>query len=585
MRKVKFTQQSFHDRLSLIISEFPKIEEIHPFFADLLNVLYDKDHYKLALGQINTARHLIDNVARDYTKLIKFGDSLYRCKQLKIAALGRMAKIMKRQSDSLSYLEQVRQHLSRLPSIDPTAKTILLCGFPNVGKSSFLNKITRADVDVQPYPFTTKSLYVGHTEYKYQNWQVIDTPGILDRPLEERNTIEMQSITALAHLRSVVIYMIDLSEQCGYTIEKQLELYSSIKPLFSKKPVFIVNNKIDVICLDKLAEDRKEFVTQFLSHEAQSNVQFHQMSTITTENVVQIRNEVCEVMLSRLGTTSSKGTVKAYDELHVSKPDHVDQHRQPYIPPKIIERRAKGLKAIGEGEKTERDIEIELGDDYILDLKKKYDIPDEEKYDKPAELWQGHNIADFVDPGITKLLHQLEEEEKDRERSGYYDISSDESEGISDVRVLASEIREKKALLKAQRRLDHTTKPRLSRPQKRGRENTVDGLKSNMSDLGVDLSDDVEYHFDTAAERSATREAKRQKLTSVARDRSCSEISRSESCMRDPKMIQKARRLKQKSQATRRTLARKGEADRSIPNLRAKHLLSGKRKLGKTSRR
>lgn len=60
MRKVKYTQQNFHDRLSMIISEFPKIEEIHPFFADLLNVLYDKDHYKLALGQINTARHLID---------------------------------------------------------------------------------------------------------------------------------------------------------------------------------------------------------------------------------------------------------------------------------------------------------------------------------------------------------------------------------------------------------------------------------------------------------------------------------------------------------------------------------------------
>lgn len=60
MRKVKFTQQNFHDRLSLIVSEFPKIEEIHPFFSDLLNVLYDKDHYKLALGQINTAKHLID---------------------------------------------------------------------------------------------------------------------------------------------------------------------------------------------------------------------------------------------------------------------------------------------------------------------------------------------------------------------------------------------------------------------------------------------------------------------------------------------------------------------------------------------
>ena len=47
-----------------------------------------------------------------------------------------------------------------------------LAGFPNVGKSSFINKITRADVEVQPYAFTTKSLYVGHTDYKYLRWQV-----------------------------------------------------------------------------------------------------------------------------------------------------------------------------------------------------------------------------------------------------------------------------------------------------------------------------------------------------------------------------------------------------------------------------
>ena len=53
-------------------------------------------------------------------------------------------------------------------------------------------EITRADVDVQPYAFTTKSLFIGHMDYKYLRWQVIDTPGILDRPLEERNTIEMQ---------------------------------------------------------------------------------------------------------------------------------------------------------------------------------------------------------------------------------------------------------------------------------------------------------------------------------------------------------------------------------------------------------
>ncbi len=107
MRKIKFTQQTYHDKLTTILTEFPQLDDVHPFYADLMNILYDRDHYKLALGQINTAKHLIDNVAKDYVRLLKFGDSLYRCKQLKRAALGRMCTIMKRQNQSLQYLEQV----------------------------------------------------------------------------------------------------------------------------------------------------------------------------------------------------------------------------------------------------------------------------------------------------------------------------------------------------------------------------------------------------------------------------------------------------------------------------------------------
>ena len=52
-----------------------------------------------------------------------------------------MVKILKRQGQNLTYLEEVRQHVSRLPSIDPNMRTLLICGFPNVGKSSFVNKV------------------------------------------------------------------------------------------------------------------------------------------------------------------------------------------------------------------------------------------------------------------------------------------------------------------------------------------------------------------------------------------------------------------------------------------------------------
>lgn len=52
--------------------------------------------------------------AADYIRLLKYGDSLYRCKELKKAALGRMCTLMKRQGPSLAYLEQVRLAAGRL---------------------------------------------------------------------------------------------------------------------------------------------------------------------------------------------------------------------------------------------------------------------------------------------------------------------------------------------------------------------------------------------------------------------------------------------------------------------------------------
>jgi nucleolar GTP-binding protein len=132
--------------------------------------------------------------------------------------------------------------MARLPSIDPNTRTILICGYPNVGKSSFMNKVTRADVDVQPYAFTAKSLFVGHADYNYLQYQVIDTPGILDRPFEDR---EMCSVNALAHLRSVVLFFLDIFGSCGYTIAQQAALFHSIKFLFMNKPLVVVCSKTD----------------------------------------------------------------------------------------------------------------------------------------------------------------------------------------------------------------------------------------------------------------------------------------------------------------------------------------------------
>lgn len=148
-----------------------------------------------------------------------------------------------------------------------------------------MNKITRANVDVQPYAFTTKSLFVGHCDYRYLRWQVIDTPGILDHPLEERNTIEMQAITALAHLTCSVLYFVDISEHCGYTIEQQCSLFRSIKPLFANKELIIVVNKIDVQPWDSLEPEKKKMIEDLT--EGSANCSLMTMSNMTEKGVVK----------------------------------------------------------------------------------------------------------------------------------------------------------------------------------------------------------------------------------------------------------------------------------------------------------
>ncbi|XP_051556262.1 GTP-binding protein 4-like [Myxocyprinus asiaticus] len=589
MLKVEFTQQNYHDRLSQILTDFPKLDDIHPFYADLMNVLYDKDHYKLALGQINIAKNLTDNVAKNDVRLMKYGDSLYRCKQLKRAALGRMCTILKKQKQSIEYLEQVRQHLSRLPTIDPNTRT-LLCGYSNVGKSSFINKVTRADVEVQPYAFNTKSLFVGHMDYKYLRWQVVDTPGILDHPLEERNTIEMQAITALAHLRAAVLYVMDLSEQCGHTLSQELELFSNIRPLFANKPLMVMANKCDVRKMSELSEENQKI--------SADGITVIETSSLTEQGVMQVKMEACDWLLAHRVDTKMKGKKvhEVLNRLHLAVPTKRDQKvqtRTPYFAiPSMTEMCSvlacliiKALVIFCE-ERLEKDLEMELGDYYTLDLRKYWDLvnPDE-KQEKIPEVWEGHNIADYIDPEIMKRLVDLEHEEELREQAGEYDSEEEsEDEEMKEIQQLASQIREKRKLKIFESKEKDTQGPRMPRTAKKMERAT---LEKELGDLSLDMTDKDDIHYAWRS-RSLVRKRKRELSappTSRTRSQSASKPPRHQSGVRDAKMLKKVKTMMKSSQKDMNKQGRKGESDRHVFDLKPKHLLSGKRKSGTNSRR
>lgn len=286
MRKVKHTAAEFDMRLQMILTQFPQLEDIHPFYADLINVLYDRDHYKMALGHVNVINKVIQNTSKEFLKLLKYGESAYRCKQLKKSALGRMASAAKKLKGSLEYLEEVRQHMSRLPYINLSTPTLLIFGYPNVGKSSLINKMSRAKVEVQPYAFTTKNLYVGHFELDGVEYQVIDTPGLLDHKLEDRNTIEMQSIVALAHVKALALFLIDVSESCGFSVTDQIALFNSLESLIGKH--LIVLSKTDVSKVSDLSSESRQSMENFLS-----NRPYVEISTKCDYNIEVLKTAAC----------------------------------------------------------------------------------------------------------------------------------------------------------------------------------------------------------------------------------------------------------------------------------------------------
>lgn len=616
MRKVKFSQQMFHDKLTQILSDFPKFDDLHPFYADLLNVLYDRDHYKLALGQLATARSLIDGIAKDYVRLLKYADSLYRCKCLKRAALGRMCTLISRHKKNLAYLEQVRQHLARLPSIDPATRTLLIAGYPNVGKSSFINKITRADVDVQPYAFTTKSLFVGHCDFNYLRWQVIDTPGILDHELEARNTIEMQSITALAHLRACVLFFVDPSEQCGYSLEKQHSLYKSIMPLFANKPVVVVATKTDLCWEDQLDDSGRALLDSFVS-ESDGKTQLMKMSTHEEDGVTEVKNTACQKLLEARVESKVRGkkVQNVLNRLHLATPKTTTANRKPHIPESVLAKRAAEAAANasqgadgdvamdGEGASADghRVLEKNLQEDnggagvYSMDWRKLYQLRKEEwAYDVIPEIVDGKNIADFVDPEIESKLNRLEMEEDARE--AVRDVSNDAEVGgyrlvTEEEMETVKQIKDRKALMKfesTREKSAHKHRSALQRskvPVRRSR------LQGHLEDLGLETEDAAEL-VDRAAQRVGKKRARSESVAvslarSEKRPRSLSR-GRSESVapsegFKDVRQKVKASEMAHKRiKAAVSKYARKGIADRSIPSKLPKHLYSGKRGVGKT---
>ncbi|MEM2097517.1 MAG: NOG1 family protein [Methanothrix sp.] len=224
--------------LSSIVRRFPTFEKLPEFYYDIVDAVVGVDQLRISLSRVGWASKQIRRIARDYMRGPRGGEEMR-------SALGRMASVLKSIDEDLVFLNEASARLREIPGIDPSLPTIIIAGYPNVGKSSFLAMVTRARPEIASYPFTTQGLIVGHITRNDQRYQIVDTPGLLDRPLSERNEIERQAIAAMRHLKGIVLFLIDPTGHCGYPLDSQLRLLDEIRS-WLELPVVVAYNKSDI---------------------------------------------------------------------------------------------------------------------------------------------------------------------------------------------------------------------------------------------------------------------------------------------------------------------------------------------------
>jgi nucleolar GTP-binding protein len=300
---VRAITQAVHDKLVSIIRSFPEFEQLPPFYRDLCDILFGMDSLKQALGMTGWAAKNVRDVGQSISRGMRRSDPVAERKR----AVARIASIVHQAGDALLYLNEVRNVLRKLPVISPDEFTIVIAGYPNVGKSSFIRLVSSAEPEIASYPFTTKGVIVGHRNIeRRKRIQFIDTPGLLDRTDDERNAIEKQALNALVYTADIVMFVIDASEHCGYSVEDQEKLHDEIEGLVSV-PMVTVVNKSDLKAQDGCLN--MSTVTGAGVAEVLAELLRRLRSELVQDDVIDIRSELpMPEMRRRGGRSGSTGS-------------------------------------------------------------------------------------------------------------------------------------------------------------------------------------------------------------------------------------------------------------------------------------
>ncbi|MHA1451040.1 MAG: GTPase [Candidatus Hodarchaeales archaeon] len=265
-RRIEFCAQQINQHLKESVYNFPSLKSpaTHQFYIDSIRQITEIGALRKKLGALDKSTEIIWRINKEHVSEIWNVTNVRVIKKIRRKAFARFSSVVSAHKGRLELLERIRRECRRLPDFDFDQPIICLAGYPNAGKSTFLSSITNAKPQIGAFPFTTKEIIVGKYEttindstaeeqFIFLSSQVVDTPGLLDRPADEKNDIEKRALTALKTLPDILLYLFDPLD--NNTFESQINLYKELKSfLRSSCNSYLAINKSDLLESKKLEE-------------------------------------------------------------------------------------------------------------------------------------------------------------------------------------------------------------------------------------------------------------------------------------------------------------------------------------------
>jgi len=255
IEKISVVKEALTESFNKLLKSFPMVDQLTPFYNDLVKYTIGTDDLRNALGAVNWAKKKISEICSIYTVKIRKTEDSRKINNYRNECYGRISSVAKQIKKYLELLEEARKSMKDFPPIKSGLFTVAIVGFPNVGKTTLLRKLSKSKPEVAEYPFTSKGVNIGYLEYDGKKMQLLDTPGTLNR-FEKMNVIEMHAYLAMRHCAELFVYVFDPTEQ--YPMELQQELCRNVRKF--DRPMICYVSKMDMN-MDK--EDADKIVKKY----------------------------------------------------------------------------------------------------------------------------------------------------------------------------------------------------------------------------------------------------------------------------------------------------------------------------------